>query len=160
MPWTCVITEVNRAIFFAITDTEVYVPFVSSSTNNNVKLLDQLKLGFKRTINWNKYQSKVTIQQQNPSLHFLLDPSFQGVNRLLILSFPDNTIKTGQTQYLMPSVEIKHYNVMINGQNFFDDPVKNNIRTNNNRNNEKYDRSRGWLHNRLFTILSLLQWTL
>ena len=73
----------------------------------------------------------------------MLDPSFQGVNRLLILSFPDNTIKTGQTQYLMPSVEIKHYSVMINGQNFFDDPVKNNIRTNNNRNNEKYDRPRG-----------------
>ena len=48
------------------------------STQDNAKLLQQLKLGFKRTINWNKYQSKVSIQAPNSYLDHLIDPSFQG----------------------------------------------------------------------------------
>ena len=43
------------------------------------------------TIYWNKYQPKVTIQKQNQFLDYLIDPSFQGVNRLFILTFEDNT---------------------------------------------------------------------
>ena len=78
--------------------------------------MDQLKSRFKKTINWNKYQSKVTRQQQN---RYLIDPAFQGVLRLLVLSFLDNTNTTGCTEYFMPSVEIKDYNIMINGQNLF-----------------------------------------
>ena len=62
---TCVIAEVNRAISFAKKDTKLYVPVVPLLTNDNVKLLNQFKSGFKRTINWNKYQSKVTIQPRN-----------------------------------------------------------------------------------------------
>ena len=89
----CVIAAVNRVASFAITDTELCVPGVTLSANDNVKLLDQLKSGFKRTINWNKYQSKVTMQQQNLYLDYLIDPSFQGVNSFIVLSFPDNTKK-------------------------------------------------------------------
>ena len=44
-------------------------------------MLPQSKSSFKRTINWNKYQSKVTVQEQNWYLDFLIDVSFQGVNR-------------------------------------------------------------------------------
>ena len=62
---TCVIAEVNRATSFAKKDTKLYVPVVPLLTNDNVKLLNQFKSGFKRTINWNKYQSKVTIQPRN-----------------------------------------------------------------------------------------------
>ena len=80
----CVIAEVNIT-YFAITDTKPYVPVVTLSTNGNGKLLDQLKSGFKRTIKWNKYQSKVTIQQQNPYLDYVIYLSFQGVNRLFVL---------------------------------------------------------------------------
>ena len=50
---------------FTITDTKLYVPVVTLSTQENVELLQQLKSGFKKTINWNKYESKVTLQQQN-----------------------------------------------------------------------------------------------
>ena len=53
---------------FAITDTKLYVPVVTLSTNDNAKLLTQLKSSFKSTINWNKYQSKVTIEQPNSYL--------------------------------------------------------------------------------------------
>ena len=62
---------------FTITDTKLCVPVVTLSTQDNARLLQQLKSGFKRTINWNKYQSKVTVQEQNRYFDFLIDASFQ-----------------------------------------------------------------------------------
>ena len=88
-----------------------------------------MKSGFKRTINWDKYQSKLAVQEQNRYLYFLLDPSFQGVNRLFVLSFENNGGLTSYTRYYLPLVEIKDYNLMINGQNVFDQPVKNDLIT-------------------------------
>ena len=58
-----------------------------------------MKSGFKRTINWNKYQSKETKQVPNPSLDYLIDPSFQGINRLFVLSFENTTDRTVNTKY-------------------------------------------------------------
>ena len=72
---------------FTITDTKFYVLVVTLSTQDNAKLPEQLKSGFKRTINWSKYEPKVTVEQQNRYLDFLINPSFQGVNRLFVLSF-------------------------------------------------------------------------
>ena len=74
--------------------------------------MQQLKSGFKRTINWNKYQSKVTIQAPNPYLDYLIDLSFQGVNRLFVLSFEDNTDRTVHRKYFIQTVEIKDYSAM------------------------------------------------
>ena len=88
-------------------------------TQDNAKLLQQLKPGFKRVINWNKYLSK-------PYLNHLVEPSFQGVNRLFILAFGNDTQRTSAKGYYLSNVEIKDYNVMINGENFFDQPIKNN----------------------------------
>ena len=79
----CVIVSTaveNQVKTFAITDTTV--PVVTLSTQDNAKLLQQLKSGFKRTVNWNKYQSKVSPEKQNQYLDYLIDPSFQVVNRL------------------------------------------------------------------------------
>ena len=61
----CALSNDTKATIFAITDTNVYVPVVTLSTQDNAKLLQQFKSGFKRTITWNKYQSKVTIQVSN-----------------------------------------------------------------------------------------------
>ena len=80
-------TAASQKLEFKITDTKLYVLVVTFSTQNNVKLLKQLESGFKRTINWNKYQSKTTNQVQNRYLDFLIDASFPGVNRLYVLSF-------------------------------------------------------------------------
>ena len=66
----------------AITNTKLYVPVVTLSAQDNKKLLQQLKTGFKRTVNWDKYQSEPTIHTQNQYLNHLIDPSFYGVNRL------------------------------------------------------------------------------
>ena len=93
---------------------------------------NMLKSGFKRTINWNKYQSKVTIQASNPYLAYLIDSSFQGVNRFFVLLFENNTNRTLHTKYYLPTVEIKDYNVIIDGENFFDQPVKNDLITYDN----------------------------
>ena len=82
-----VITNSNGAGKFAITETKLYVPVVTLSTQDNAKLLQQLKSGFKRTINWNKYESSVKTFAQNRYLNYLINPSFQGVNRLFVLSF-------------------------------------------------------------------------
>ena len=69
-----------QATTFSITDTKLYVPIVTLSTQDNAKLLEQLKSGFKRTVNWNKYQIKVSTERINQYLDFLFEPSFHGVN--------------------------------------------------------------------------------
>ena len=61
---------------FQITDTKLYVPVVTLSKENDIKLLEKLKSGFKRTIKWNKYRSQMTIQNNNNNLNYLIDPTF------------------------------------------------------------------------------------
>ena len=123
---TCVITNSTGAGTFEITDTRLYVPVVTFSTRENSKLLQQLKSGFKRVISWNKYLSKPELLAQNPNLNHLVEPNFQGVNRLFVLAFENDTQRTSHSGYYLPNVEIKDYNIMINGENFFDQPIKNN----------------------------------
>ena len=72
---------------FKITDTKLYVPTVTLSTENDKRLLEQLRTGFKRTIKWNKYRSEMTNQTKNNNLNYLIDPTFTKVNRLFVLSF-------------------------------------------------------------------------
>ena len=72
---------------FQVTDTKLYVPVVTLSKENDIKLLEQLKSGFKRTIKWNKYRSQMTVQSNNNNLNYLIDPTFTKVNRLFVLSF-------------------------------------------------------------------------
>ena len=74
-------------IEFQIKDTKLYVPFVTLSKENDTKLLEKLKSGFKKTIKWNKYRSQMTIQNNNNNLNYLIDPTFTNVNRLFVLSF-------------------------------------------------------------------------
>ena len=70
---------------FAITDTKMCVPVVTLLNEDNIRPLQQLKSGFKGTINWNKYQCNIRTQAQNHYLDYLIGPSFQEVNRLLVL---------------------------------------------------------------------------
>ena len=103
-----------------------YIPVVTFSTQDNAKLLLQLKSGFKRTISWNKYLAKSELLAQNANLNHLIEPSFQGVNILFVLAFEDDAQRTSNKRYYIPNVEIKDYNVMIDWKNFFDQPIKNN----------------------------------
>ena len=125
-------TIANQNPSFHINDTKLYVPVVTLLIQENIKLLKQLESGFKRTINWNKYLAKTTNQAQNRYLDFLIDPSFQGVNRLFVFSFKDDDGRESDKQYYLPTVDIKDYNVMINGNKFFDQPIKSDLKTYDN----------------------------
>ena len=116
----------NQAATFEITDTKLYVPVVTLSTQENTKFLQQLKSGFKRVINWKKYLSKPKLLAQNPNLNHLVEPSFRGINRLFVLAFENDNDSTSDDEYYLPTVEIKDYNIVINGENFFDQSIKNN----------------------------------
>ena len=80
-------------------------------------------------INWNKYQLDPKTYAQNRYLNHLVNPSFQGVNRLFVLSFENENDRTSHSTYYLPKVEIKDYNVMIDGKNFFDQPINSDLKT-------------------------------
>ena len=107
---TCALVSTNiqnQNATFAITSTKHYVPVVTLSTQENTKFLQQLKSSFKRVINWNKYLSKPELLAQNPNLNHLVEPSFQGVNRLYVLAFENDDDRTSSDEYYLPIVEIK-----------------------------------------------------
>ena len=103
----------------------MYVPVVTLSTESEYKLLQQLKPGFKRTIKWNKYRSEISNQTRNNSSNYLIDPTFTNVNRLLVLSLENEDDITSYSKYYIPKIEIKDFNLLIDGKLFFGIPVKN-----------------------------------
>ena len=125
----CVITNSEGEAKFAITETKLYVPVITLSTQDNAKLLQLLKSGFKRIINWNKCESSPKTYAPNRYLNHLINPGFQGVNRLFVLSFEIEDQRKSHSAYYLPKVEIKDYNVMIDGKNFFDEPINSTTKT-------------------------------
>ena len=97
----------NQVPLFTVTETNLYVPVVTLSTQDNSKLLPQLRNGFNRTITWNKYLEKPELLAQNANLNHLIEPSFEGVNRLFVLSFEDDAQRVSNKRYYIPNVEIK-----------------------------------------------------
>ena len=123
---------VPAGLEYQITDTILYVPVATLSRENNKTLLEQLKSGFKRTIKRNKYRLQMSIQSNNNNLNYLTDPTFTKVSRLFVLSFAriavPNTTKDHRDSFLhyyVPNVEIKDFNVLIDGKSIFDFPIKN-----------------------------------
>ena len=110
---------------FKVTDTKLYVPVVTSSTEDDNNFLEKLKSGFKRTIKWNKYRSKMANQAETNNLNYLIDPTFNKVNRLFVLSFKNEENRTSFSKHYTPKVEIKEFSVLIDGKSFFDMLVKN-----------------------------------
>ena len=84
-----------------------------------------MKSGFKRTTNWNKYIAKPELLRPDQNLNHLVEPSFQEINRIFVLAFEDDAQSTNNKRYYLPNVEIKDYNAMIDGKNFFDQAIKN-----------------------------------
>ena len=122
----------NQVPTFTLTEANLYVPAVTLSTQDNAKLLPQLKSGFKRRISWNKYLPGPELLARNRNLNHLIEPSFPGVNRLFVLTFENDDQRISNKRYYIPNVEIKDYNIMIDGKDFFDQPVKHNKVTKEN----------------------------
>ena len=110
---------------FEITDCKLCVPVVTLSAENDNELLEQLKSEFRITVKWNKYMLQMSNQTKNNNLNYLIDPTFSNVNRLFVLSFENENDRTSYYKYYMPNVEIKDYNVLIDGNVFFELPIKN-----------------------------------
>ena len=110
---------------FKITDCKSYVPIVNLSAQDDNKLLEQLKAGFKRTIRWNRYRSEISNQTENSNFNYLIDPTFANVNRLFALSYKNKNNRTSSSEYYVPEIEIKDFNVLIDGKPFFNIPAKN-----------------------------------
>ena len=91
----------------------MYILVVTLSAENYNKLLEQLTKGLKRTIKWNKY------------LNYLIDLPFTKVNRLFLFSLENENDSAPFSKYYIPKVEIKNFNVLIDGKQFFEIAVKN-----------------------------------
>ena len=89
----------NQGATFTTTETKLYVLVVTLSIQDNENLLTQLKSGYKRTINWNKYLSQQELLAQNPNSNHLVQLSFQGINRLFVLAFEDDVQRTNSKRY-------------------------------------------------------------
>ena len=88
------------------------------------RLLEQLRTGVKRTIKWNKSRSEMTNQTKNNYLNDLIDPTFTKVIRLFVLSFENENDRTSFSQRYVTNVQIKDFNLLIDGKSFFDMPKK------------------------------------
>ena len=121
---TCVITNSTDAGTFKINNTKLYLPIVILATKDNSKLFQQLKSCFIKVISWKRYLSKPEFSAQNPNLNHLVEPSFQGVNRLFDLAFEHDTQRTSHSAYYLPNVQIKKCSIINNGENFFEQPIK------------------------------------
>ena len=110
-----------------ITSTNLYVPVVTLSINNNIKFLENIKQGSKRTISFNKFRSERTTQPKSNNLNYLIDPTFRNINILFVLSFENcnnNLTRDSFEKYYMLLGEIKYFNALIDNKLFFDQPVK------------------------------------
>ena len=128
-----IMSTADGVITLHIPKTELYVPAVTLNTANTKKVSSMLKEGFKRSVLWNEYKSKVqrvvsgTADQNTNPKRIMLDSSFQGVNRLFVAGLDTNNNKNDHTKYFLPTTEIKDYNVLIDGRNFYDQNVNDKI---------------------------------
>ena len=108
----------------AINDCKLHVPAVTLSKDDKIKILTNLKSGFKREIIWNKYRSQMTAEAVNNNLNILMDPTFTNVNRLFVLACENADDRQSFSQFYLPNVMVKDYNVIIDKLAFFDLPIK------------------------------------
>ena len=129
-----ILTILDGASNFTITDAKLYVPIVTLSIEDDAKLSKQLSEGFKRSVYWNKYQivSNKTYNE-NQYIRELLNASYQGVKRLFVLTYRDRgganrVTANSHTRYFLPRIKIENYNIEIDGRNFYDQPINDLIK--------------------------------
>ena len=121
------VPAINRPkdLKFSVIDCKLYVPVVTLQTEYQNKLYKELKTGISIDFKWNKYRSQIINQTATSNLNFLIDPTFNNVSRLFVLAFPNEDDRRSFPKYYTPTIEIKDYNVIIDGEPFFEIPIKN-----------------------------------
>ena len=131
-----VLSNDDSDAIFIINDTKLYVPVVTLSKEDNKDFIEQQNKGFQRSIYWNEYKTKEQTEDANANAtkYINLDPSFQGVNRFFIMAYNRLTAANGnqfnkdsQRIYYLPRNDLNKYNVVIDGRNFYDNPIESDI---------------------------------
>ena len=126
----------DRETTFTITSTKLHVPTVTLSIKDNVNLTKQLNEGFKISVYWNEYKSKIETKETdaNNLKIFFLDASFSGVNRLFVLAFDNSNNdnkkveRDSHRKYFSSGVDIINCNVLVDGRNFYDQPINDQMK--------------------------------
>ena len=124
-------TDADNAVFI-INDTKMYVPVVTLSKEDNKDFIEQQNKGFQRSIYWNEYKTKEINENADANVfkYINLDPSFQGVNRLFVTAYnrvDGQPNRDDQRKYYLPRIDLNKYNVIIDGRNFYDNPIESDI---------------------------------
>ena len=128
----CVLSTDDGNAVFIINDTKMYVPVVTLSKEDNKDFIEQQNKGFQRSIYWNGYKTKEINENANTNVfkYINLDPSFQGVNRLFVTAYnrvDGQPNRDDQRKYFFPRIDLNKYNVIIDGRNFYDNPIESDI---------------------------------
>ena len=128
----CVLsTDIVDAVFI-INDTKMYVPVVTLSKEDNKDFIEQQNKEFQKSIYWNEYKTKEINEDADANVfkYINLDPSFQGVNRLFVMAYnrvDGQPTRNGQQKYYLSRIDLEKYNVIIDGRNFYDNPIESDI---------------------------------
>ena len=117
---------------FIINDTKLYAPVVTLSKEDNKDFIEQQNKVFQRSIYWNEYKTKEINENADANVfkYINLDPSFQDVNRLFVMAYNranGQPTRNGQRKYYLPRIDLEKYNVIIDGRNFYDNPIESDI---------------------------------
>ena len=128
----CVLSTDDGNAVFIINDTKMYVPVVTLSKEDNKDFIEQQNKGFQRSIYWNEYKTKEINENADANVFKYInsDPSFQGVNRLFVMAYNRTNgqpTRNGQQKYYLPRTDLENYNVIIDGRNFYDNPIESDI---------------------------------
>ena len=129
----CVLSNQTGNAVFIINDTKLYIPVVTLSKEDNKDFIEHKNNGFQRSIYWNECKTKEQTEDENAnSVKYInLAPSFQGVNRLFVMAYSRENdhqpTRNGRTKYYLPRTDLKKYNVIIDGRNFYDNPIESDI---------------------------------
>ena len=128
----CVLSTDNGNAVFITNDTKMYVPVATLSKEDNKDFIEQKNKGFQRSIYWNEYKTKEINENADANVfkYINLDPSFQGVNRLFVMAYNranGQPTRNGRRKYYLPRIDLEKYNVIIDGRNFYDNPIASDI---------------------------------
>ena len=117
-------------ITFAIKDRKSYVPVVTLSARNYQKLSKRLSKGFERSVYWNEYKIKNENKSKTNEYRYLLESNFVVFNRSFVLVYENQDVNAKRfrtRRYYFPKDILKNCNVIINGKNFYDQPIDSDI---------------------------------
>ena len=128
----CVLSTGAGEAVFIINDTKLYFPVVTLSKEDNKEFISQRDKGFQRSVYWNEYKTKEINEDADANVfkYINLDPSFQSVNRLFVMAYNranGQPTRNGRRKYYLPRIDLEKYNVIIDGRNFYDNPIESDI---------------------------------